>query len=92
MLPFLCLDLHFYMLVCSDLGFHMLICPDQCFHMLVCSDVLYMLYASSPYACALHAMFVCLDLGYVCLAMCYCSFFIALFFFLVFRPIGSDPI
>ena len=29
-----------------------------------------------PYACALYAMFVCLDLGYFCHAMCYCSPFV----------------
>ena len=33
-------------------------------------------------------MFVCLDLGYVCHAMCYCSPFVALSFFLVFWPSG----
>ena len=29
-----------------------------------------------PCACALHAIFVCLNLGYVCHAMCYCSPFV----------------
>ena len=51
-----------------------------------------MLYASFPCACAIYAMFGCLNLGYVCHAMCYCSPFVALSFFLVFWPIGSDPI
>ena len=45
-----------------------------------------------PCACMLRAMFVCLDLGYVCLAMCYCSPFVALPFFLVFWPCGWDSI
>ena len=36
------------------------------------------------YVCALYDMFVCLDLGYVCHAMCYYSPFVALSFFLVF--------
>ena len=37
-------------------------------------------------------MFVCLDLGYVCHAMCYCSPFIALSLFIVFWPNGWDLI
>ena len=45
-----------------------------------------------PCACELHAMFVCLDLSYVCLGMCYCSPFVTLPFFLVFQPRGQDPI
>ena len=45
-----------------------------------------------PCVCALHAMFVFLDLGYVCHVMSYCSTFVALFFFLVFWPIGANPI
>ena len=72
MLPCLCLDLHFYMLACSDLGFHMLISLDLC-------SICFM-----PCACVLNAMFVCLDLGYVCHAMGYCSPFVALSFFLAF--------
>ena len=50
------------------------ICLDLCFHMLVCLD-LCSLYALRylPCACALYAMFVHLDLCYVCHAMCYCS-------------------
>ena len=69
------------------------ICLNLCFHMLVCLD-LWSLHALCylPCACALHAMFVCLDLGYVCHAMCYCSPFVALPFFLAFWPLGSDPI
>ena len=70
------------------------ICLDLCFDMLVCLD-LFSLHALCylSCACALHAMFVCLDLSYVCHAMCYCSPFVALsFFFLAFWPIGSDPI
>ena len=48
------------------------ICLDLCFHMLVCLD-LCSLHALCHLSCtrALHAMFVCLDLGYVCHAMCY---------------------
>ena len=69
----------------------MLICLDLCFHMLVRLDLRSLhAFCYIPYACALHAMFVCLDLGYVCHAMCYCSPFVALSFFLVFWPIGSD--
>ena len=36
---------------------------------------IYVLYALChlPCACALYAIFVCLGLGYVCHAMCYCS-------------------
>ena len=70
-----CLDLHVYMHV------SMLICLDRCFHMLVCSD-LCSLHALCYFSCAcvLHAMFVHLDLGYVCHAMCYCSPFVALSF------------
>ena len=71
----------------------MLICVDQCAYMPMCSN-LCSLHALChlPYACVPHAMFVCLDLGYVCHAMCYCSPFVALSFFLVFWPIGSDLI
>ena len=63
------------------------ICLDLCFHMLVCLDLcsLHVL-CYLPCACALHAMFVCLDLGYVCHAMCYCCPFVALSFFLEFWP------
>ena len=52
-------------------------CLDLCFRMLVCLD-LCSLHALCylPCACELHAMFVCLDLGYVCHAMCYCSPFV----------------
>ena len=48
------------------------ICLDLCFHMLVCLD-LCSLHALCHLSCAraLHAMFMCLDLGYVCHAMCY---------------------
>ena len=55
----------------------MLICLDLCSHMSMCLD-LCSLYALCylPCACVLHAMFVCLDLGYVCHAMCYCSPFV----------------
>ena len=66
-----CLDLHVYMHV------SMPIYLDLCFHMLVCLDLssLHALYYLLC-ACALHAVFVCLDLGYVCHVMCYCSPFV----------------
>ena len=87
-LPCLCARfLHVYMHV------SMPICLDLCFHMPMCLD-LFSLHALCyiPCACVLHAMFVCLDLGYVCHAMCYCSPFVALSFFIVFWPNGSNPI
>ena len=69
--------------ICLDLCFHMLVCLNLCsLHVLCCL----------PCAYVLHAMFVCIDLGCVCHAMCYCSPFVALSFFLVFWPIGLDPI
>ena len=88
-----CLYLCFHMLICPDLCSYMPICPDLCFHMPMCLDLcsLYTL-CYVPYACALHAMFVCPHLGYVCHAMCYCSPFVVLSFFLVFWSIGSDSI
>ena len=66
---------------------------DPCFHMPMCLDLcsLHTLCHLSC-ACALHAMFVCLSLGYVCHAMCYCRPFAALSFFIVFWPNGWDPI
>ena len=73
--------------ICLDLCFDMLVCLDLCFLHALC-------YLSR--ACALHAMFVCLDLSYVCHAMCYCSPFVALSFFFScvlaywFRP-NLDP-
>ena len=79
------------------LGFYMYvslpICLCICFQMPLCLDLcsLHALFYI-PCSCALHAMFVCLDLGYICHAMCYCSPFVALSFFLVFWPIGLDPI
>ena len=55
----------------------MLICLDLCSHMSMCLD-LCSLHALCylPCACALHAMFVCLDPGYVCHVMCYCNTFV----------------
>ena len=75
--------MHVSMPICLDLCFHMPMRLDLCSLHALC----YL-----PCDCALHAMFVCLDLDYVCHAMCYCSPFVALSFFLVFWPIGSDPI
>ena len=71
----------------------MSICLDLCFHMLACLNLcsLHVL-CRLPCACVFHAMFVFIDLGYVCHDMCYCSPFVALSFFLVFWPIGLDPI
>ena len=73
--PMLCLCAR---LIHVDMYISMPTCLDLCFHMLECLD-LYLLHALYylPCACALHAMFVCLDLGYVCHAMCYCSPFVA---------------
>ena len=74
-----CLDLH------VDVYVSMPTCLDLCFHMPMCLDLcsLHALYYL-PCVCALHAMFVCLDLGYVCHAMCYCSHFFFCRIFLCF--------
>ena len=60
---------HAFMLTstCLDLCFHMPTCLDLCSLHAICYF---------PCACALHAMFMCLDLGYACHAMCYCSPFV----------------
>ena len=69
------------------------ICLDLCSHMPMCLDLRSLhAFFYIPCACALHAMFRSLDLGYVYHAMCYCSLFVALSFFLVFWPIGLDLI
>ena len=81
------MSFHVYVLNFNMLHVSMLVCLYLCFHMLVCLDLCYL-----PCVRALHAMFVCLGLGYVCHAMCYCSPFVTLSFFLAFWPIGSDPI
>ena len=81
-LPCLCARfLHVYMYVPVPM------CLDLCFHMLVHLD-LRSLHALCyiPCACVLNAMFVCLDLCYVCHAMCYCSPFFVLSFFIAFWP------
>ena len=45
------------------------VCLDLCFHTLVRLDLCSLnALCYLPCACALHAMFVCLDLGYVCLS------------------------
>ena len=80
----LMLGLHAHML---DI---MPICLCLCFHMLVCLD-LCCLHAFAIIHVLVHSM-PCLDLGYVCHAICYCSPFVTLSFFLMFWPIGSDPI
>ena len=95
-----CLDLHVCMHVLCSYAYvyaficlHARICYLPCFyayiHMLrrTCLfPYLYVLYALYylPCICVLHAMFVCLGLGLVCHAMCYCSLFVTLSFFLVF--------
>ena len=57
------------------------ICLDLCFHMPMCLDLcLVHALGHLPCACALHTTFVCLDLGYVCHAMCYCSPFTTFFY------------
>ena len=83
---YLCVYFHAIWL---DPCLHILICLDPCFHMPMCLD-LCPLHASYylPCAYALHAMFMCLDLGHVCHAMCYYSSFVALSFFLMFWPNG----
>ena len=64
--------------MCSYAFCHVL-CLDPHPYMLICLDL------------CVH-MFVCLGLDYVCHAMCYCSPFVALSFFLAFWPNGSDII
>ena len=96
-------SIHAYIL--GFMFFHVYVLAFTCLYMLPCLYVyiyvftclrawIYVLYALChlPRACVLHDMLVCLDLGYVCLAMCYCSPFVALSFFLVFWPIASNPI
>ena len=80
---FLYVYMHVSMPICLYLCFHMFVCLDLCSLHVSCYF---------PCACVLYAMFACLDLGYVCHAMCYCSPFVTLSFFLVFWPICLDPI
>ena len=69
------------------------ICPNLCSHRSMCLDLCSLqALCYIPCAWAFHAMFVFLDLGYVCHAMCYCSPFIALSLFIVFWPNGWDLI
>ena len=60
---------HAFMLTstCLDLHAYMLVFLLLCFLHVLCYF---------PCACALHAMFVCLDLGYICHAMSYCRPFV----------------
>ena len=85
MLTSTCLDVHSH----AYKHIFMRICLDLCFHMFVCLD-LRSLHALChfPHVLVPHAMFVYLDLGYVCHAICYCSPFVALSFFLVSWPNG----
>lgn len=55
-------------------------------HACVFGSMLSSCFCYIPWACVLHAMFMCLDLGYVCHAMWYYSPFVVLSFFLVFWP------
>ena len=100
-----CLQAWIHVLPCIYASFHMPthVLPCLCLDLCLCAQIyvftclstrIYTLLALChlPCTCALHAMIVCLDLGYVCLAMCYCSPFVALPFFLAFWPIGSNPI
>ena len=80
---FLYAYMHLSMPICLYLCFHMLMCLDLCSLHALCYI---------PCACALHAIIVCLDLGYVCHAMCYCSPFVTLSFFLMFWPNSWDLI
>ena len=85
-LVFTCLYAWIYVLPCLCAKFlyvYMHVCLDLCFLHVSCYF---------PCACTLYAMFTCLDLGYVCHVMCYCSHFVTLSFFLVFWSIGSDSI
>ena len=84
-----------YIFTCLHARIQVFTCLYVWIYVLTCSCVqIFSLLALCHLPCAyvLHAMFVCLDLGYVCLAMCYCSPFIALPFFLAFWRIGSDLI
>ena len=87
-LPCLCAKfLHVYMYV------SMLICLDLCFHMPMCLN-LYSLHALCylPCACVLHAMIMCLGLDLICHACAIVDILFILSHFLVFWPIGLDPI
>ena len=81
------------------LNFYVFTCMFLCLYVYV--------YASTCYCVWIYALYMfhvifhvlvrsmpcsCLDLGYVWHAMSYCSPFVTLSFFLVFWPIGLDPI
>ena len=70
----ICLYARICDLPCFYANIHMLrpTCLHACFLALCSLHVL----CCFPCACALHAIFVCLDLGYVCHAMYYCSPFV----------------
>ena len=63
------------------LSFHMFTCMFPCLYDQIQVSTCLLALCHLPCACVLRAMFVCLDLGYVCHAMCYCSPFVALSFF-----------
>ena len=99
------LDTMSMVMLCSDLYVYALLprfMPRSTFvHGYMLGSIFYHVYVLVFYmfACTfvclyvqIYAIFVCLDLGYVCLAMCYCSPFVDLPFFLVFQPVGLDPI
>ena len=85
-----CLYVYIYMLRCISTCFHACMCRSVCLHALDWCSLHALCYL--PCAYVLHAMFICQDLGHVCHAMCYCSPFVALSFFLVFWPIGLNLI
>ena len=82
---FTCLRARIQVFTCLYVQIYVLSCLCAWIHVLCAL-------CNLPCASALHAMIVCLDLGYVYLGMCYCSYFVTLPFFLVFWPIGLDPI
>ena len=92
-LPYLCARFHMPTHVLPCLCLDLCLCAQIYVFTCLCAWIYAPLaLCNLPCACALHAMYVCLDLGYVCLAMYYCSPFVALPFFLVFWPIGLDPV
>ena len=91
---FLCLFAYIYVftylyawigvLPCFYAHIHMLRCAFTCLHAYVLGSMLSTCFTPS-FTCSCAPC-------HVCHAICYCSPFIALFFFLVFWPIGSDSI
>ena len=73
-----CLYVYIYMLrcifTCLHVHFHAYMCRSVCLHALERCSLHALCYL--PCACALHDMFMCLDLDLVYHAMCYCSHFV----------------